>query len=358
MWSMLFAISHLSLIFAVVMEQPVNPYVSVIMPVYNAAGYLDRSVRSVLGQTDGDLELICFNDASTDESSAILHRFAEADPRVRVIDSAVNVKQGGGRNRAMAAARGRYILFLDADDWLREDAVELCRAAATGGDADLVFFDYVRSSPTTGSESPCSPLGDDATGMEGEALLKRVARRQTSIWSAMYDRRLFSGRGLTFPEGVFYEDNAIALAVQLGAQRPVKISEGLYYYRVDNGSVTRSLDNPRFFDRIESAVTLLNHLKRLGLYESYRDEIDNVFINQYYIHTVTGCVYRFSRVPMDRLRQVRQGIGQYMPGWRRNPYYHSLPVLRRLKIELHARFPRAIHLLVHLKRLLGGSGQA
>lgn len=354
MWSMLFAISHLSRIFAIVMEQPVNPYVSVVMPVYNAAGYLERSVRSVLGQTDGDLELICFNDASTDDSSAILHRFAEEDPRVRVIDSAVNVKQGGGRNRAMAAARGRYILFLDADDWLRQDAVELCRAAATACDADLVFFDYVRSSPTAGSESPCSPLGDDAAGMESRELLKHVARRQTSIWSAMYDRRLFAGRGLTFPEGVFYEDNAVALAVQLGAERPVKISEGLYYYRVDNGSVTRSLDNPRFFDRIESAVTLLNHLKRLGLYESYRNEIDNVFINQYYIHTVTGCVYRFSRVPMDRLRQVREGIRHYMPGWRRNPYYRALPFSRRLKIELHARFPRAIHLLVRLKRSFGG----
>lgn len=354
MCGMLIAIS----IFAVVMEQPVNPYVSVVMPVYNAAGYLERSVRSVLEQTDGDLELICFNDASTDDSSAILHRFAETDLRVRVIDSAVNVKQGGGRNRAMAAARGRYILFLDADDWLRPDAVELCRAAAERCDADIVFFDYVRSSPTTGLESPCSPLGDDAAGMETDELLTRVAQRQTSIWSAMYDRNLFSDHGLTFPEGVFYEDNAIALAVQLGARHPVKISEGLYYYRVDNGSVTRSLDNPRFFDRIESAVTLLGHLKRLGLYEIHRDEIDNVFINQYYIHTITGCVYRFSRVPMDRLRQVREGIGSHLPGWRRNPYYRALPLSRRLKIELHARFPRTIHLLVRLKRSLGGGGQA
>ncbi len=98
--------------------------ISVIMPVYNAEAWLADSVGSVMAQSYGDWELVCFNDASTDGSSAMLHAAAAADPRVRVIDSPVNVKQGGGRNRAIAAARGRYIVFLDADDRLAPDALE------------------------------------------------------------------------------------------------------------------------------------------------------------------------------------------------------------------------------------------
>ncbi len=76
-----------------------TPAISVIMPVYNASAYLRESVGSVLGQTYGDFELICFNDASTDDSLAVLRSMSEADARVRIIDSAENVQQGGGRNR-------------------------------------------------------------------------------------------------------------------------------------------------------------------------------------------------------------------------------------------------------------------
>lgn len=88
--------------------------ISVIMPVYNAEVFLEHSVGSVLSQTYENFELICFNDASTDNSSKILHQFSEADKRIKVIDSTVNVKQGGGRNRALALAKGEYVIFLDA----------------------------------------------------------------------------------------------------------------------------------------------------------------------------------------------------------------------------------------------------
>ena len=81
------------------------PSVSIIMPVYNAERYLDVSVGSVLAQTSPDWELVCFNDASTDTSAAILEKYAGADSRITVIDSPVNVKQGGGRNRAIQTSR-------------------------------------------------------------------------------------------------------------------------------------------------------------------------------------------------------------------------------------------------------------
>ncbi|MBO4965604.1 MAG: hypothetical protein J6C81_04995, partial [Muribaculaceae bacterium] len=126
----------------------------------------------------------------------------------------------------------------------------------------------------------------------------------------------------------------------------------LYLYRCDNVSVTRSTDNYRFFDRIASARILLGHLKRLGIYGRYRDEIDFLFVNLYYTHTIFGCVYRFSRVPMLRHRYVRRTITRYVPDFRRTPLYRAQPLRLRLKIALHARFPRLLHALSRAKRRL------
>ncbi len=331
------------------------PVVSVVMPVFNAEAFLGLSVGSVLGQTFADFELICFNDASTDGSLAMLRAFGQADGRVRVIDSTTNVKQGGGRNRAVAAARGRFVVFVDADDALEPDALERCVAAAMREDADMVAYDYVRFSPSRGGEEArVCPLGADASELRGDALRRRMVQRPAPVWSAMYERRLITDNGLFFPEGVFYEDNAVAAAIQLSARNPVKIDAALYRYRFDNVSVTRSTDNYRFFDRLASAVALLGHVKRLGLYGRFADELDMLFVDQYLTHTVYGCVYRFSKVPVLRHRYVCRTVSRYVGDFRRNPYYRARPLGMRLKLRAHMAAPRLIKLLSAASRRLRG----
>lgn len=339
-----------------------HPSVSIIMPVYNAEKFLNDSVGSVLRQTESDFELICFNDASTDGSLALLKELADKDfartgilGHMRVIDSPVNIKQGGGRNRALREARGEYVMFVDADDALREDAVETCLKTAKKENADMVIFDYARftSSPANLGERICQ-LGNDAAGLRGEELRRRVMQRSTPVWSAMYRKELITANNLFFPEKVFYEDNAVALAIQLSARNPVKINEALYLYRFDNASVTRSNNNYRFFDRLSSAVMLMENLKRLGLYERNKDELDFIFINQYFIHSIFGCIYRFDRVPMMRHRYIRKTISRHLPDYRSNPCYKARPLKLRFKIWTHVRFPQVIKLLSDLSRRLRG----
>lgn len=339
-----------------------HPSVSIIMPVYNAEKFLNDSVGSVLRQTESDFELICFNDASTDGSLALLKELADKDfartgilGHMRVIDSPVNIKQGGGRNRALREARGEYVMFVDADDALREDTVETCLKTAKKENADMVIFDYARftSSPANLGERICQ-LGDDAAGLRGEELRRRVMQRSTPVWSAMYRKELITANNLFFPEKVFYEDNAVALAIQLSARNPVKINEALYLYRFDNASVTRSTNNYRFFDRLSSAVMLMENLKRLGLYERYKDELDFIFINQYFIHSIFGCIYRFDRIPMMRHHYIRKTISRHLPDYRSNPRYKARPLKLRFKIWTHVRFPQVIKLLSDLSRRLRG----
>ncbi|WP_303744733.1 glycosyltransferase family 2 protein, partial [uncultured Duncaniella sp.] len=249
------------------------PYISVIMPVYNAERFLDCSVGSVLSQTFDDWELICFNDASTDKSIDILNRYASSDKRIRVIDSPVNVKQGGGRNRGLLAAKGEYVMFLDADDRLAShESLATCIRAIKEENADMVLFDYETFRNDGSDPVTVSPLGQEAAELSGDNLRRHITMHPGPIWSAVYKRTLILENGLLFPEGVFYEDNAVALAIQLSASLPAKINASIYGYRTDNTSVTRSRNDYRFFHRINSAVTLKSHLVRLKLYDRWHDE--------------------------------------------------------------------------------------
>ena len=114
------------------------PEISVIIPVYNTARFLSACLDSVLDQTFADTEIICVDDGSTDDSLQILRRYEKRDGRVKVLTQR-NARQGAARNRGLEIAAGRYVMFVDSDDWLDNDALEvLCRRAAAD-DADIVL---------------------------------------------------------------------------------------------------------------------------------------------------------------------------------------------------------------------------
>jgi len=115
--------------------------VSIIVPVYNVQGYLPRCLNSIINQTFKDMEIICVNDGSTDNSQDILEFFAHQDRRIKII----NKKNGGvsvARNEALKIAQGNYLMFVDSDDWLDKKAVENCYNYATKKNMDLVVFNF------------------------------------------------------------------------------------------------------------------------------------------------------------------------------------------------------------------------
>lgn len=117
---------------------PDRPVVSVITANYNGARHLAAAVRSVLGQTLGSLELIIADDASTDDSLAVIAEAAAGDPRVRVLKARTNGGPGAARNRALKAARGQYVAVFDSDDLMAPERLERLVARAHGDHADIV----------------------------------------------------------------------------------------------------------------------------------------------------------------------------------------------------------------------------
>ena len=115
--------------------------VSVIVPVYKVEKYLNRCVNSILNQTYKDLEVILVDDGSPDSCPEICDGYAQKDKRVKVIHKE-NGGQGSARNSGLDVARGEYILFVDSDDYIAKNLIEITLQKAERFDADMVIFDY------------------------------------------------------------------------------------------------------------------------------------------------------------------------------------------------------------------------
>ena len=117
------------------------PAVSIIIPIYNVEKYLDKCLSSCVNQTFGDIEIICINDGSSDNSQLLIDKYALIDSRVKSI-SKVNEGVVIARNEGVRRAKGSYIFFLDADDYLSENAIEILYGEIVKYDADFVRGEY------------------------------------------------------------------------------------------------------------------------------------------------------------------------------------------------------------------------
>lgn len=120
--------------------------ISIIMPLFNAETYLEEALQSIQAQTFQEFEIICINDASTDDTTDILHRFQKIDNRIRIINNTERSGAAVSRNRGMHEAKGTYIAFLDGDDMFDKEMLELSYREIIKQDADMVMFEYIHVS--------------------------------------------------------------------------------------------------------------------------------------------------------------------------------------------------------------------
>ena len=259
---------------------------SVLVPVYNVAFYLEQCLDSLLGQTFPDFEVICVDDGSTDGSGEILDRYAAMDSRIRVLHKE-NTGYGNTMNVALDHAEGRYIGILESDDFAEPDMLRKLYASAVSWNADVVKGDYLHY--TDGEDAFVNRL----RVYEKETMLNvlscpDILNLADSIWSCIYKRSFLTDHGIRFHEtpGASYQDISFSLQVWLQAERVFFIKDPLLHYRRDNpGS---SMNNPSklfcVFDEYawieETKKTILDSCPKVCRYfaaSKYRD-----FLNHYY----------------------------------------------------------------------------
>lgn len=240
------------------------PLVSVIVPVYNVENYLDRCVSSIVNQTYSNIEIILIDDGSTDSSAEICDIWCKNNSSIRVIH-----KENGGlssaRNIGIETANGKYILFVDSDDWLHRDMIRVM--AEKMEKADIVCCGMIQA--TDKEMNPIKWFESELLLEREEALDLLVENKilTSHIVNKLYSRNLFSS--LRFPDGKIFEDIRISHKIFLNINKLYILPEAYYYYYVRNDSISNIV---RLKNRLEWIAALRERADDLQDYEKKYDD--------------------------------------------------------------------------------------
>ena len=276
-------------------DELMRPMVSIIVPIYNAEQYLRRCVDSILNQEYTDYELLLVNDGSTDASGDICEEYGDRDPRVIVIQKE-NTGVSDSRNRALDRARGKYLQFLDSDDWITPDATRLFVRAAEEYGCDMVISDFYR---VVGER--LSPKGD----IEEEGVLTReefAAHMMENpadfyygvLWNKLYRRDIVEEHNLRMDTDINWcEDFMFNLEYIRYAKVFYALHAPIYYYVKRKGSLASQGIN------ISKTVKM-----KLNVFEYY---------NNFYKHVLEEEDYEKNRLQVYRFFIDAAGDGTVPP---------------------------------------------
>lgn len=226
--------------------------VSIVVPVYNAEKYLDKCVGSIVNQTYKNLEVILVDDGSSDGSLSRCRDWSCRDQRIRVIHKE-NGGPGTARNAGLAAAAGKYLLFLDSDDYIHASTVEKCVCAAGQYHAEVVIFGRNEVSPD-GTVTAGKIRGEKAVFHQEDVrqmLLPYMFTYELGFgvgaWGKLYDVSLIRRWNIRFQskEEILYEDGFFTLELFSKVSSAVILPECLYYYCKQENSFSRTYREDR-----------------------------------------------------------------------------------------------------------------
>lgn len=248
-----------------------NIFFSIIIPVYNVEKYLRECLDSILNQTYKNFEVICVNDCSTDSSYGILKSYSKIDQRVNIINQTMNTKQGGARNTGIEHSSGKYIVFIDGDDYIYPDTLEnLYKLTNKYSYPDIIQFNYSEFDNLTHEIAKENRIVANEMELSKYEILSMDFRNfSLAVWGKIVKRDLY--KSFKFLENGFGEDIP-SLYIFLKAENLVLSSKFLYCYRInrEGSAVTTSsvvnwkyifINNSYLFELLDSDKSILEDAK-------------------------------------------------------------------------------------------------
>lgn len=333
-----------------------NRKVSIIVPVYNSHTTLPKCLDSLLAQTYQDLEIICVNDKSTDNSFDIIREYQKKDKRVQLIEHKENKNAGGARNSGIKAAKGTYVCFVDNDDWMTPDAIDVLVKESDDFYVDIVVPQWCMCYSDGRSENQENLLIGSTKEKNCEYALKYGWR----MLGNLIRKDIFYTYNIFYPENSFFEDNAISICLLYCAKNIKVIDKVLYHYYVSQGSSSRSVSVKKIEDRIRTTDMYLNNMMRLGVV----NDDNKSLVEYYYLSLTLNTFYFLPFLKITKSVPFLSGISKktkcllpniYMeqirpegPGILKHPI---LPYLRiKIALVLKSRLPKCLlSIIMYLK---------
>ena len=324
------------------------PKISIIIPCYNVAQYIDRCLESIVAQTIGLdlLEIILINDASTDNTLNKLYQWERRFPQnIIVITYEENLRQGGARNIGLTYASGQYIGFVDADDWIDKDMYRLLYERMCTLKIDAARCKFIREA-YPGEYCPSEDNRHDVeytfTPKNGLYYGKVTECGNCGYYghlvTGLYKKELITEHDIRFPEKLAYEDNYFSGVLNLYIGSLYILDKVMYHYFINPASTTTSSNTVHHLDNLEIELMLIDTFKERGAFEPWHDEIEWDFLQKFYLSTLYTIFIRFSYVP-DIFPVMKKSILQLFPNYRENHYVmeHKDPLLQLLEIDRDLR---------------------
>lgn len=240
--------------------------VSVIIPVYNAGDYIGQMLESVLGQSMQEIEIICVNDGSTDDSGEIIRRFMSRDSRITLLEQP-NINAGAARNRGLSQARGKYVVFWDADDKFDRKTLKLMCRKMQKTQADICvcgvceFAQDGKMYETSGYlKTEFVPDKDPFNKFDLCGSFFNFG--SNVVWNKMFRRRFLSDRHLRFQEIRQANDTAFVMQAMYQADRITCVDRFLAFHRTDNAESLTGKSSETVFCPYESYLYTLHELEK------------------------------------------------------------------------------------------------
>lgn len=260
--------------------------VSVVIPIYNVENYLDKCLSSVINQSYNNLEIICVNDGSSDNSEKIILEYVKKDDRI------IYVKQKNGglsfaRNTGISKATGKYICFIDSDDWVSNDFVFKMVENLENNKSDISICNikhiYIDGSEKKVSYGISNNMVLDSYDALKELFIGRVLQNHTV--NKLYKLDLFKKNCITFPVGRIYEDVFTTYRLFLVSNKISLFNEYLYFYlqERDGSILTKKFD--------EKKLDLLDAINEIRNNEKLKKFKFDKYIQKFYVQQLIGLFY-------------------------------------------------------------------
>ena len=289
--------------------------ISVVIPVYNVEDYLVFCLESIINQTYKKLEIIIVDDGSTDKSGNIADSYSRKDPRIRVIHK----KNGGlsdARNKGLDASKGEYICFIDSDDYVNYNYIEILYNLCVENKADISICSFMKTSreltKIDGLENRKSYV------IDGRDTIKRIYKGKGkniafTAWNKLYKRSLFTNNNIEYPKGRLYEDDTTTYRLFYITKKVAITEECLYYYRIRNNSImTSKIDERKIKDGLYADICPIKFYKEIG-----DKELLSLSFNNFYHNTVE--LYKKLK-SNDQIEMFKYVMDCYKKNWE---YYHN-----------------------------------
>ncbi len=301
-----------------------EPLISLIISVYNIEQYISKCVESIIGQKEQNIEIILVDDGSTDDSKTIVDEYAKKDTRIKVIHK-INGGLSSARNVGLNVASGEYIFFVDGDDFIANNAIEVLGEIIKNNDYDIICFNYYVSYEDKDVKTYSKPqywnVSDNV----------KYVISSTSACSRVYKRDFLIKNKLFFKEGIIYEDLALIPSFVIFTSKICFIDDFLYYYVIRENSIMHETEfKTNRDDKFIALETLNNTFIKNGLWDKYKNEIEYLYIRHLLIMYSLEILKYKRDIYMPRINKAVDLMNNKFSNWTKNIYLKKEPIHTRI----------------------------